>query len=181
MEVERFGAYLKERHAQGVLPRPFHLQIDTPRVYRGERLPRAFPWARIQALIQSIDRSEPMGRRDFILLYLAAASGLRSGERVRLTFESIAWCNRALHVRQAKTRQMLQLPLTDETANAPIEYATIFAAALDLDRKQDPRKIQAYLPTPQTHSKAFMKRVSIPIIAAKMHQEKVQRQRFASH
>ena len=120
--VAAVRAYLKERHAQGVLARPLHLQIDTPRVYRGERLPRALPWARIQALIRSIDRSEPIGRRDFTLLYLAAAYGLRSGELVRLTLDNIDWCNRALRVRQAKTRQLLQLPLTDETANVLIEY-----------------------------------------------------------
>src|SRR6266404_1261421 len=120
--VAAVRAYLKERHAQGVLSRPLHLQIDTPRVYRGERLPRALPWARIQALIQSVDRSEPMGRRDFTLLYLAAAYGLRSGELVRLTFDSIDWRNRTLRVRQAKTRQSLQLPLTDEAANVLIEY-----------------------------------------------------------
>jgi site-specific recombinase XerD len=120
--VAAVRAYLKERHAQGVLSRPLHLQIDTPRVYRGERLPRALPWARIQALIQSIDRSEPIGRRDFTLLYLAAAYGLRSGELVRLTLDNIDWRNRALRVRQAKTRQSLQLPLTDEAANVLIEY-----------------------------------------------------------
>jgi site-specific recombinase XerD len=120
--VAAVRAYLKERHAQGVLSRPLHLQIDTPRVYRGERLPRALPWARIQALIQSIDRSEPIGRRDFTPLYLAAAYGLRSGELVRLTLDNIDWRNRALRVRHAKTRQSLQLPLTDEAANVLIEY-----------------------------------------------------------
>jgi site-specific recombinase XerD len=39
----------------------------------------------VQALLCSIDRSEPYGLRDFTLLYLAAAYGLRSGELVRLT------------------------------------------------------------------------------------------------
>ena len=120
--VATVRAYLKERHAQGVLARPLHQQIDTPRVYRGERLPRALPWPQIQALIQSIDRSDPIGRRDFTLLYLAAAYGLRSGELVRLTLDNLDWVNRVLRVRQAKTRQLLQLPLTDETANMLIEY-----------------------------------------------------------
>ena len=115
-------AYLKERHAQGILPRPLHLQIDTPRVYRGERLPRALPWKQVQAFIQSIDRSEPFGRRDFTLLYLAAAYGLRSGELVRLTLDDIDWSGGALRIRQTKTRQTLQLPLTDEAANVLIDY-----------------------------------------------------------
>jgi len=120
--VGTLRAYLKERHAQGVLPRPLHLQIDTPRVYRGESLPRGLPWAQVQAFIQSIDRSEPFGRRDFTLLYLGAAYGLRSGELVRLTLDDIDWRARCLRITQTKTRQTLQLPLTDEAANVLIDY-----------------------------------------------------------
>jgi integrase len=120
--VGTLRAYLKERHAQAILARPLHLQIDTPRVYRGESLPRALPWAQVQAFIQSIDRSEPFGRRDFTLLYLAAAYGLRSGELVRLTLDDIDWRARSLRIAQTKTRQTLQLPLTDEAANVLIDY-----------------------------------------------------------
>lgn len=120
--VGTLRAYLKERHAQGVLPRPWHLQIDTPRVYRGESLPRALPWAQVQAFIRSIDCSEPFGQRDFTLLYLAAAYGLRSGELVRLTLDDIDWRGRSLRITQTKTRQTLQLPLTDEAANVLIDY-----------------------------------------------------------
>jgi len=115
-------AYLKERHAQGALPRPLHLQIDTPRVYRGECLPRALPWTQVQAFIQSINRSEPFGRRDFTLLYLAAAYGLRSGELVRLTLDDIDWTGGSLRIRQTKTRQTMQLPLTDEAGSVLIDY-----------------------------------------------------------
>jgi len=120
--VATVRAYLKERHAKGVLARPLHLQIDTPRVYRGERLPRALPWAQVQALLQSIDRSDPFGRRDFTILYLAAAYGLRSSELVRMTLDDIDWRGRNLRVIQTKTRQTIQLPLSDEAANVLIDY-----------------------------------------------------------
>ena len=120
--VATLRAYLEERHAQGALARPLHLQIDTPRVYRGERLPRALPWTQVQTFIQSIDCSEPFGRRDFTLLYLAAAYGLRSKELVHLTLDDIDWTGGVLHIRQTKTRQTLQLPLTDEAAKVLIDY-----------------------------------------------------------
>ena len=117
------GLILKERHAQGVAVSIVCIcKSILPGCIVENGCRELFPWARIQALIQSIDRSEPMGRRDFTLLYLAAAYGLRSGELVRLTLDSIDWGNRVLRVRQAKTRQMLQLPLTDEAANVLIEY-----------------------------------------------------------
>jgi len=120
--VATVRAFFRRQHARGLLSRPLHLQIETPRVYRGERLPRALPWAQVQAFIQSIDRSEPFGRRDFTLLYLAATYGLRSSELVRLTLDDIDWRGRTLRVMQTKTRQTLQLPLTDEAANVLIDY-----------------------------------------------------------
>ena len=120
--VATVRAFLRRQHAQGLLSRPLHLQIDTPRIYRGERLPRALPWNQVQAFIQSIDRSEPCGRRDFTLLYLAAAYGLRSSELVQLTLDDIDWSNRTLKIMQTKTRHTLQLPLTDEAANVLIDY-----------------------------------------------------------
>ena len=86
----------------------------------GEALAPA--WAQVQAFIQSIDRSDPFGRRDFTLLYLAAAYGLRSCELVHLTLDDIDWRGRTLRIMQTKTRQALQLPLTDEAANVLIDY-----------------------------------------------------------
>lgn len=120
--VATLRAFLRWQHAQGLLSRPLHLQIDTPRVYRKERLPRALPWTQVQALLQSINRSDIFGLRDFTLLYLAAAYGLRSCELVGLTLDDIDWRRRTLNLRQTKTRQTLPLPLSDEAASVLIEY-----------------------------------------------------------
>lgn len=79
-------------------------------------------WPHVQAFLQSIDRSDPFGRRDFALLYLAAAAGLRKGELVRLTPDDIDWPSPVLRIRQTKTRQTLRLPLTDEAACVLIDY-----------------------------------------------------------
>jgi integrase/recombinase XerD len=60
--------------------------------------------------------------RDFTLLYLAAAYGLRSGELVRLTLDDIDWRGRTLHVAERKNGREIQLPLTDDAANILIDY-----------------------------------------------------------
>ena len=120
--VATLRAFLRWRHARGLLAEPLHQQIDTPRVYRGERLPRAIPWEQVQALLASIPRESRGGRRDFTLLYLAAAYGLRSGELVALRLNDIDWQARTLRIMQTKTRQPLLLPLTDEAATVLIDY-----------------------------------------------------------
>lgn len=112
--VASLRAFLRYQHAQGCLPQPLHLRIDTPRTYRLERLPRALPWDQVVALLRSIDQTTPGGLRDFTLLYLAACYGLRSGELVRLTLDDIDWRAGTLKVVQTKTKQALLLPLTDE-------------------------------------------------------------------
>jgi site-specific recombinase XerD len=113
---------LRRKHAQTVLKRPLHQHIDTPRTYRLERLPRALPWEQVIALLRSIDRSRPDGLRDFTLLYLAARYGLRSGELVRLTLDDINWRTGILRVPQSKTRQTLELPLTEEAGDVLARY-----------------------------------------------------------
>ena len=118
----RAQTFLQREHALGILPRTLHLQIDTPRVYRLERLPRAIPWNQVEALLCSIERSEPHGMRDFTLLYMAAAYGLRSSELVRSTLDDVNWRGRTLLIAERKNRHAIQLPLTDEAANILINY-----------------------------------------------------------
>ena len=112
--VASLRTFLRRLHAEGQLRDPLHQQIDTARTYRLERLPRAWPWEQVLALLRSVDRSTPGGLRDFTLLYLAASYGLRSGELVRLTLDDIDWRAGTLTVRQTKTRQTLLLPLSQE-------------------------------------------------------------------
>jgi integrase len=72
-------------------------------------------WPCIQRLLQSIDRRDRTGWRDFMLLHLMAHYGLRPGEIVRLSWESIDWNEQTLRVEQSKTHSWLVLPLSQPT------------------------------------------------------------------
>ena len=97
-------------------------RFDMPRIYRGEKPPRAIPWSLIERLLDSIDRSTPVGLRDHAIFYLMAHFGLRTGEVPLLTLESIDWKARTLRVEQPKTRSALTLPLTDPVAEVLQRY-----------------------------------------------------------
>jgi site-specific recombinase XerD len=97
-------------------------QIDTPRVYREEQLPKALPWATVQAFLQAINLTTPSGIRDYAIFLLIATYGLRGCDIVALTLDDVAWRSRCLRVQQRKTGQPLWLPLTDEVATALLEY-----------------------------------------------------------
>ena len=122
MVVGALRLFLRRAHSQGFLSEPLHEQIDTPRIYQLERLPRALPWGQVSALLRSIDRSRPDGIRDFTMLYLAARLGLRSKEVVNLKLEDINWRGRTLQVAQTKTKHSLILPLADDLGDILCRY-----------------------------------------------------------
>jgi integrase/recombinase XerD len=120
--VGQLRGLLRFLHAAGRLPRPLHDAVDTPRVCRMEQLPQALPWPQLQALLRSINRREPHGLRDYTILLLMAAYGLRSSEVVALTLDDIDWRAGSLRVTQRKTRRTLILPLTDEVTQILQHY-----------------------------------------------------------
>ena len=66
-------------------------QIDTPRLYRLEQLPRALPWEMVRTLLQSIDTASAMGLRDYAMFLLIATYGLRGSEVDAHTLDDIRW------------------------------------------------------------------------------------------
>ena len=120
--IANVRGYLRWRHATGLLPDPLHEGIDSPRCYRQERLPRAWTWKQVMALLRSINRSSAMGHRDFAMLYLATHYGLRSRELVSLTLDDFDWRGRTIRIRQSKTKQTMLLPLTDEAGAVVSRY-----------------------------------------------------------
>lgn len=120
--VAYLRSFLRFEHTKGRIPKPLHQMIDTPRVYRLEKLPKAVDWETVQRLLASIDRSEPHGLRNYAMLFLTAAYGLRCCEIVSLTLDDIDWRSRQIQIAQPKTGNDLVLPLIDSVANVLIEY-----------------------------------------------------------
>jgi integrase/recombinase XerD len=96
--------------------------IDTPRLYRGERLPCALPWNTVRAFLASIDRSTPVGKRDYAMFLLIATYGLRISEVAALRLNDIEWRAGQLRVPRPKVKTPLLLPLTEEVGAALIAY-----------------------------------------------------------
>jgi site-specific recombinase XerD len=120
--VAHLRSFLRWLAAQGQGPRGLDSQIDTPRVYRQEQLPRALRWETVRALLHSIDRTTPSGRRDYAMLLLIATYGLRTSEIVALTLDDFAWSRGELRVPRRKVDGALVLPLTDDVGGAVLDY-----------------------------------------------------------
>lgn len=120
--VAHLRSFLRFLVARGLIPAGLDDGIDTPRVYRGERLPRALSWDTVLAFLRAIDRSTPMGRRDYAMFMLVVTYGLRTCEVVSLGLDDIAWREGQLQVARSKVRAPLMLPLTKEVGAAILAY-----------------------------------------------------------
>lgn len=120
--VEEVRSFLRFLASAGEAPTGLHERIDTPRVYRQERLPRALSWDTVRAFLGTIDRTSLAGLRDYAIFVLIATYGLRASEVVGLTLDDLEWRARRFRVRQRKTGTVLWLPLTDEAGTAVLAY-----------------------------------------------------------
>lgn len=115
-------AFLRFQHEKSVLHRPLHTMIDTPRIYRLERLPRHLSWETVKQLLASIDTANPHGLRDYTMLFLVATYGFRACEVVSLRLDDIDWRADTIRIPQRKTAQEIILPLTDAAGDVLVQY-----------------------------------------------------------
>jgi integrase/recombinase XerD len=121
-EIAPIRGLLRFLAMDGRAPHGLDRQIDTPRLYKHEQLPRALPWDTVQALLQSIDTTSAIGLRDYAMLLLIATYGLRASDVVAITLDDIRWRQGRLCIHQYKTSSPLELPLTNEVAAAIVKH-----------------------------------------------------------
>ncbi len=120
--VGHLRSLLRFLASRGEVGRGLDSSIDTPRLYRGEQLPRALAWETVQAFLAAIDRSTRMGRRDYAMFLLIATYGLRTSEVAGLRLDDLQWRARRIRVARPKTTTALILPMTDEVGAALVDY-----------------------------------------------------------
>jgi integrase/recombinase XerD len=121
-DISALRSFLRFQAIEDRVPSGLASQIDTPRLYQLEKLPRALPWETVRNLLRSVDRTSAMGLRDYAMLLLIATYGLRVSEVVAITLDDIRWRQGSLRIRQSKTSSPLELPLTNEVSTALVKH-----------------------------------------------------------
>jgi len=86
------------------------------------KLPSCYTEKEIHVMVNSIDRSTVIGKRNFAIIMLAVRYGLRASDIARLRRKEIFWVENVIKLRQYKTGKELVLPLVAEVGNAIIDY-----------------------------------------------------------
>jgi integrase len=87
-----------------------------------DKLPTTYEKDEIKRIITSVERSSKVGKRDYLVLLLAAEYGWRSKDIIDFSFDSIDWENNVIRFYQHKTNNPVEYPLLSTVGNAIIDY-----------------------------------------------------------
>lgn len=116
--VRLFLRFLFERNLTNIdLSQSLPELVATRKMFR-----EGFTEDELERLLEHPDKATAIGKRDYAMMVLAAQSGLRACDVVRLELGSIDWRAREIRLVQHKTGEPLSLPLQPESGNAIADY-----------------------------------------------------------
>ena len=89
---------------------------------RRKKLFPCFTDDEVNAILNGIDRSTPIGKRDYSIMVTALWSGLRSTDVLGLKRLDIDWKRNVINILQDKTDTYIQIELTPKIGNAISDY-----------------------------------------------------------
>jgi integrase/recombinase XerD len=73
-------------------------------------------------MLNSIDRGNPTGKRDYAILLLVAKLGIRVGDIKSLKLSDLNWQSKTIEIRQNKTKNIVSYPILKDIGWALIDY-----------------------------------------------------------
>lgn len=114
--------FLSYLFRQGILAKNLGGAVEFPRAYRLVHVPRSITWEEVRQVLQVVDRHTVTGKRDFAMLLLLVAYGLRAHEVANLTLGDIDWKNDRIRIPQRKAGHSSAYPLSPIVGKAILDY-----------------------------------------------------------
>lgn len=89
---------------------------------KNQRLESYYTAEEVKAVMDAVDRSTPWGKTIYAMMLLACVYGLRVSDIRGLQLKSLHWKEKTISLYQVKTKRYVELPLTDGTTLALLDY-----------------------------------------------------------
>jgi len=121
-KVKELRRYLRYLHTHSHLSVDLSSALPRVRVVQRANIPNIWNEADIIKLLQSIDRANPVGKRNYAIIVLVAELGLRTGDVSDLMLSNLKWDKKEIEITQNKTGAINVCPVSDEIGWAIIDY-----------------------------------------------------------
>ncbi len=116
--LKYFHIFLKESK----IPAPDCIELFSYRVYRDMPIQSYVTDEELDQILRVIDTDSEMGKRDRAIILLAATTGLRAGDLIRIKLTDIDWRKGEIRLLQRKTGRASYIPLVKEAGEALQDY-----------------------------------------------------------
>lgn len=96
--------------------------LKEPNVQTGEAIPTTYTEEEIRSMLGAVNRATAKGKRDYLVIALAAQYGWRAGDIIGFKFSHIDWEGNRIRFSQQKTGNPVEYPLMPSIGNAIIDY-----------------------------------------------------------
>jgi len=120
--ITSIRCFFRHLYQIGITDDDFTTKLPTIKANRKYRLPRTWNKEDVFVVLDSIDRGNPAGKRDYAILLLITRYGLRSAEVKDLMLSNLRWNTNTIEIVQSKTKNLLCLPLMKDVGWAIIDY-----------------------------------------------------------
>lgn len=98
------------------------LKVPKQKKYYYPPVPSVWNKEDVIRMLESIDRGNPTGKRDYAILLLVAKLGMRVGDIKSLALSDLNWQSRTIEVKQDKTKNPVTYPILNDIGWALIDY-----------------------------------------------------------
>lgn len=117
--LRRFLRYLYDKE---YIKRDLSLIVPKDYYRQQAKLPSTYSKEEIRIILDSIDRSKSIGKRDYAIVMLAVRLGMRASDIAELQFNEIKWATDKISFTQMKTGKPVLLPLPSDVGESIINY-----------------------------------------------------------
>lgn len=181
--LRQFFHYLDNHNLSS---RDYSLFVLKDNYRKGRKIPDTYSEEEIRSMISAINRSSATGKRDYLVVLLAAEYGWRASDIVSFRFDQIDWDQNVIRFDQHKTGVPVEFPLLSSVGNAIIDYLKYGRPRSDVPEvivSMEKRKQGAALTSPTIHSivTRYLKAADIPNWKEKQHGPHTLRRSLASN
>lgn len=113
---------LRYFYQQGATPKDLSEFVPRIHYYSKSKIDKVWSEEEIKKMLNSIDRANPMGKRDYAIMSIAANLGLRTNDIIALSIDNFDWNRSCISITQQKTSEPLTLPIPEQIGKAVIDY-----------------------------------------------------------
>lgn len=114
--------FLQNAYDVGATDRDVSIYVPKDNYNRHSKIPTTYTEEEIRSAVESVDRTAPIGKRDYLVLLLAAEYGWRAKDITAFCFDEIDWDKNVIRFDQHKTGDAVEFPLLASVGNAIIDY-----------------------------------------------------------